>query len=219
MAKPSRSRLGRTEQKAGRERAVAPAGKPAAGEPLRPISRPAPRSAAPTGLSPDAIGLFQKGATAVQRHAYAEAADLFRSLLERHPDERAILDRARVYLELCSRELKRKPVAPRTLEERVTAATAALNDGDEARAESLARAVVTENPHHDLALYLLAVVQARRGHAGEAMSMLSQAVAVRPEVRAQARFDADFEPLRGLEAFQALTETPPPANPRRSKRR
>ena len=38
-----------------------------------------------------------------------------------------------VYLALCERELARRPVEPRTTEERLTAATAALNNGDDDR--------------------------------------------------------------------------------------
>ena len=99
----------------------------------------------------------------LQRHAYSEAAESFRRIAGAFPDERALLDRVRVYLDLCERELRRQPPAPKTVEERLTAATAALNDGDEDRADALARSVVREDAEQDLAYYLLAAVAARRG--------------------------------------------------------
>jgi hypothetical protein len=80
------------------------------------------------------------------------------------------------------------------------------------RAENLARSVLAEDPRHDLALYLLAAVEARRGAAEQALSYLGQAVAISPEVRAQARHDADFDSLRGLDAFHELTELPAQAS-------
>jgi uncharacterized membrane-anchored protein len=144
----------------------------------------------------------------LQRHEYVLAAGRFRALLERHPAEGALGDRARVYLDLCERELARRPVEPRTVEERLTAATAALNNGDNDRAEGLARAVLAEDPRQDLALYLLASVEARRGAADQALSYLGQAIALSPEARAQARYDPDFESLRPLEGFRELTEPP-----------
>jgi len=155
---------------------------------------------------------------ALQRHDYGQAAATFRALLERHASEGALADRGRVFLARAEQELARRPVEPRTVEERLTAATAALNNGDYDAAESLARAVLAEDPHQDLALYLLASVQARRGLYDAALSYLGQAIAISPEARAQARFDPDFEPLHDHDAFRELTEAPAPGWLRRNKR-
>jgi len=146
--------------------------------------------------------------TALQAHQYKEAAATFMGLIDQYPAERALLDRARVYLDLCQRELERRPGAPRTIEERLIEATAALNNGDDRRAETLAKGVVADSPDQDLALYLLAVVEARRGDQDAALALLTRAFEVRPEIRAQARHDADFEPLRPLDAFKQLLDRP-----------
>jgi uncharacterized protein HemY len=124
-----------------------------------------------------------------------------------------------VYLELCERALNRQPANPRTLEERLTAATAALNNGDDSRAERLVRTVLAEDTRQDLALYLMAAIEARRGRAEAALSHLSHAMAVSPEVRAQARHDADFESLRESEAFQSLLDPPSSVSSARRTRR
>ena len=182
------------------------------------VSRPTP--ALSTAPSAEALPLFQDAMAALQRHAYQAAATGFRALITRFPAERALLDRTRVYLALCERELQRKPPAPRTIEERLTAATAALNNGDDVPAARLVKSVLSEDDHHDLALYLMAAIEARRGDGEAALSFLTRAAAVSPEVRAQARHDADFEILRGSEAFQTLID--PPANSsaaRRARRR
>jgi hypothetical protein len=70
-------------------------------------------------------------------------------------------------------------------------------------------------------LYLLAVVEARRGAAESALAFLGQAVAASPEVRAQARQDADFEGLKDLDEFRQLVQPPaggPPLGFRRVRR-
>jgi tetratricopeptide (TPR) repeat protein len=157
--------------------------------------------------------MFQEGMEALQQHRYKPAAERFRALVEGHPTERALLDRARVYLELCTRELGRRAPEPRTVEERLTAATAALNNGLHDRAESLARGVLAEHPRQDLALYLLAVIEVRRGAFDKALSYLGQAIAISPEARAQARHEADFDPLHDLDAFHELTDLPRRAAP------
>jgi tetratricopeptide (TPR) repeat protein len=173
------------------------------------------------GPAPEAVTVFEKGMAALQRHAYAEAAEILKTITAKFPGERALLERVRVYLDLCERELRRKPPAPKTVEERLTAATAALNDGDDDRADSLARSVVTDDADQDLAHYLLAAVAARRGAAEEALTHLARSVALSPEAGAQARFDADFEVLRSHDDFRRLTEppqTPGAAHARRLRR-
>jgi hypothetical protein len=155
---------------------------------------------------------------ALQRHAYGDAANIFTTITTKFPGEGALLERVRVYLDLCERELRRKPPAPKTVEERLTAATAALNDGDDDRADALARSVVKDDDDQDLAHYLVAAVAARRGDAEEALTHLARSVALSPEAGAQARFDADFEALRSHDDFRRLTEppqTPGSANARR----
>jgi tetratricopeptide (TPR) repeat protein len=145
---------------------------------------------------------------ALQRHDYGRAADHFQAVLDGFPSEGALVERSRVYLALCQRELDRRPVAPQTVEERLTVATAALNNGDDDEAERLVRSVLDAVPSHELALYLLAAVEARRGARDSALGLLTRAFDVSPEIRAQARHDLDFEPLRDLDAFQALLEAP-----------
>jgi tetratricopeptide (TPR) repeat protein len=217
MAKRARPKAGRAERKTRRpDRPVLKQPRPSASSVVASPAKP-PLSPAP---DPEAITLFQHGVEALQRHAYQPATERFRAVLERFPSERALLDRARVYLEICRRELERRPPDPRTVEERLTAATAAVNNGDNAQAERLVRTVLAADARHDLALYLMAVIEARRGATEAALSYLSQAVAVSPEVRAQARHDADFESLRNSDAFHALVDPPTsPFNLRRQRRR
>jgi tetratricopeptide (TPR) repeat protein len=182
--------------------------------------RAAERASAPppAGLPlPEAVRVFEAGMEALQRHRYADAAEAFNALVRGFPAERALLDRARVYLDLCERELRRRPAQPTTPEERLTAATAALNDGDEARAEGLVQGVLAEQPDQDLALYLSAAIHARRGRRDEALAGLRQALALRPDVAAQATLDSDFDSLHDCEAFHALT-APTAALPRRARR-
>jgi tetratricopeptide (TPR) repeat protein len=152
------------------------------------------------------VALFQHGMEAMQRHAYTDASRAFQGILMGFPGERALAERAKVYLALCERELDKHPPAPRTIEERLTAATAALNNDDDAAAEELARSVLGDEPRQDLALYLLAAVHARRGDQEEALSLLRKVFALTPEASAQARADADFDGLHELEEFRALTD-------------
>ncbi len=160
------------------------------------------------GPPAEAVAVFEEAMAALQRHEYSSAARHFQTVLTRFSGERALTDRSRVYLSLCERELASRPAGPETVEERLTAATAALNNDDVDEAETLVRAVLEEAPSHDLGLYLLAAVEARRGARESALTLLTRAFDVSPEIRAQVRHDLDFETLRDLEEFQQLLDAP-----------
>ena len=204
MAKQVRPKAGKGNSKAGVQRKQRIAPSFVAAEVAQPAFTPPPIP----GPSAEAVAVYEAAMSDLQRHNFVRASQQFGDLIAGFPLERALLDRARVYVGICERELRRQPLAPSTVEERVTAATAALNNDDDASAEALARGVLDDVPDHDLALYLLAAVSARRGETDEAVALLSRAAVVTPEVRAQARHDADFESLRDLDAFRLLIDPP-----------
>ena len=217
----SRAAKGQVRRVKSRSRVPEPAKRVGPRTPV-PSSWPKATVVVAPGPAAGAVTAFEAAVRELQRHKYAEAAKRFKALLSAFPSESALLDRVRVFLDICGREMQRKPAAPRTTEERLTLATAALNNGDDAAAERLALGVLADSPDHDLALYLLAAVHARRGDTATALARLQRAVAVSPDVRAQARHDMDFEALRELPAFQELLESPvngtQASSPRRPKR-
>ena len=210
-AKPKRRRVASPKKRSARQHMPPVSAAPAA------VVRPAIPGRIAQQNAP-ALELFQKGMEALQRHAYKPARETFRALLDRFPNEGALVERTRLYLGLCERELGRRQPNPRTVEERLAVATAALNSADDALAERLVRSVLAEDPGQDLALYLMAVVEARRGEGEAAVSFLTRAATVSPEVRAQARYDSDFEILRHLECYRALIDPPSGPAPRRTRR-
>jgi Tfp pilus assembly protein PilF len=153
--------------------------------------------------------MYERGLQALQRRDFAAAADALRAVIERYPDERELLERARLYLKVCERELEPKEPTPRTADEMVNAATVALNAGDEGMAaQHLARAL-TENPRHDYAHYMMAVVSARRNDVARAVDHLRHAVSLNPENRSLARQDPEFDALRDAPGYRAALDAPP----------
>ncbi len=152
---------------------------------------------------------------ALQRHAYDEASSLFESVLRQFPEERELLERVRLYLNICQRQATPPQPAPQTVDERLYAATLAINGGQYDEAIAHLRLVRDEDPDNDHALYMLAVAHAQRGEPAEAVAHLERAIAFNPENRALARTDPDLEPLRDDDAFRAALEAPPVATPAR----
>jgi hypothetical protein len=167
---------------------------------------------------PDAVSVFERALNSLQRHDYRAALTAFEQLQDGFPAEAALRDRARSYASLCRRQLDRSQVAaPKTVEERLTAATAALNNGEDSGALDLVTEVLDEMPGHELGMYLLAVVQARRGATAAALEALRGAIAASPETRVQARHDADFHALRDNDLFRRLTTDAPPGSANRRR--
>jgi tetratricopeptide (TPR) repeat protein len=159
----------------------------------------------------EAVALYERGLEALQRHAYTEATTLLESVLRHYPEERELHERVRLYLNICQRQAAQRETAPQTIDERLYAATLAINGGQYDQAIAHLRLVRDEDPDNDHAIYMLAVAHAQRDEHAEAVAHLERAIALNPENRALARTDPDLEPLHDDDAFRAALEAPPGA--------
>lgn len=157
----------------------------------------------------EAVALYERGLEALQRHDYREAADLLESVLRQYPEEKELHERVRLYLNICQRQAAHREASPQTVDERLYAATLAINGGQYDQAIAHLRLVRDEDPDNDHALYMLAVAHAQRDEHAEAIAHLERAIALNPENRALARTDPDMEPLHDDETFRAALEAPP----------
>lgn len=210
----------RAKPRPARKRAAARPARKARARP-RPSSRlpaqkpsppPPPPSVRPTYQ--EAVALYEQALHTLQRRHYDRAAEQFRAVLDRYPEERELHDRVRLYLRVCERQIR--PSAPKmmSLGDRVYAATLALNTGDASGALGHLEPALNEAAESDHAQYVLAAIRAQRGEQDLAVGHLRRAIALNPENRSLARQDPDLEPLRGHEAFRSLVEAPGPARRR-----
>ena len=152
--------------------------------------------------------MYERGLQALQRRDFAASAAALRAVIERYPDERELLERARLYLKVCERELEPKEPAPKTADEWVYAATVAQNSGDVGATMQHLQRALQQDPRHDHAHYMMAAASAQRRELGAAMEHLRRAIALNGENRSRAKQDPDLELLRDDPAFRAVLETP-----------
>lgn len=185
-------------------------GTPASPSPAPPAPPPQLTSASPPRRSTyfEAVALYERGLEALQRHEYQTAVDLLESVLRLYPEEKELHERVRLYLNVCQRQAAPREASPQTVEERLYAATLAINGGRYDEAIKHLHLVRDEDPDNDHALYALAVAHAQRGEHAEAIAHLERAIALNPENRALARREPDLEPLRNDEAFRAALDAP-----------
>lgn len=209
-SKPKKTATRAPARPAKNAKPAAARGKTAApAPPARPASDPA---VSPPPRKPgyyEALGMYESGVRALQRHDYEGAANQFRSIIERYPEERELQERSQLYLRVCERETAKRPATPQTPQERVYAATVALNAGDTAGALEHLRRALADAPDSDHAHYIMSVALASAGHPGQSLEHLRQAIGLNPDNRGLARQDPDLESVRNLEGFRGLLDASP----------
>ena len=170
-----------------------------------------PASGAPTGASRQATGsvgtshadsheeavrTYERGVEALQQHDFRRAEALLLSVLNGFPDEKELHERVRLYVNVCRRQAAPPDRTPRTVEERVYAATLAINAGAYDTAETELRAALQAAPDHGNVHYMLAVVHALRADFSASVSHLQRSIEINPENRFLALQDEDLAPLR-----------------------
>jgi tetratricopeptide (TPR) repeat protein len=192
-----------------------PAAPPARKDAKRQVAAATKPSFVPAGPSPHdlAVDAFERGFQALQQRQFGRAAELLSQVINAYPDEKELQERARVYLSICERQKNNQGSSPRSLEERINAATVAINRGAFSEGLTLLRKLEPEHRDNDHIQYMLCVAYTVLGDLPRAVDHLKHAVALNHENRYLASQDADLEALRQEPGFNAALETPPAAKP------
>jgi tetratricopeptide (TPR) repeat protein len=190
---------------------------PAKKEHVRRGASAAPQRSQFAALGPSAhdvaVDGFERGFQALQQRQFGRAAELFQQVINGYPDEKELQERARVYLSLCERQKYSQGASPRSLEERINAATVAINRGAFSEGLSLLRRLEPEHRDNDHIQYMLCVAYSVLGDRDQALGHLKEAIAMNQENRYLASQDADLESLRDDPRFVGVLETAPVAKP------
>ena len=188
-----------------------------AAHPGQALPIPEPITPGPNPRHTEAVALYEEGVAALQSHEFSRASAVLRSVLSRYPEERELHERVRLYLNVCDRHIAPQAATPSTPEERVFAATLAVNVGNLDEALEHLNAACSLAPEHDHALYLLASVLAARERVNEAIPILLRAIDLNPDNRSRARHDPDFDALRAFESVRAALDAAGHSKPERAK--
>jgi tetratricopeptide (TPR) repeat protein len=134
---------------------------------------------------------YQAAVQLVQQAKYERALAAFEKVLPEAPVE--IVERCKMYISTCHRQLDKAGLAFLTPEERYDYAVSQLNAGDFEEAANQLKGILTDHPQADFALYGLAVLYSITGKAQDCLDSLSQAIQLNAKNRLQARSDNDFQ--------------------------
>jgi TolA-binding protein len=138
----------------------------------------------------------------MQDGKFDKASDSFRRLLSTAQPE--IAERARMYLEACTRQSGRQERSFAGPEEQYDYAISLLNTGlyDEAREQF--DAILAAEAQADYALYGLAILESMTGQSGACLEHLALAISINPQNRIHARVDSDFQDMADDPRFTEL---------------
>jgi tetratricopeptide (TPR) repeat protein len=155
-----------------------------------------------------AVEVFERAARAVGKKEFERAKELLDELIASHPEERDVVDRARAYRAVCERALERRPAfKPKSFEEMLNYGVFLHNRGEYEDALKALHQAAEIHPKNEHVQYCIAVASARAGDTAACLKALRAAIQVNPANRAQARHDADFDPVREDEEFDTLVHT------------
>lgn len=126
-------------------------------------------------------GKYEKAKAALEALIASDAGDM--------------IDRVRVHLNACDRQIARSAVTFHSPEERYDYAISLLNGGFYEDAREHLEAILAIAPAADYAHYGLAVLYCLTGRAEDCFAALARAIELNPRNRIQARLDSDFQDL------------------------
>jgi tetratricopeptide (TPR) repeat protein len=134
---------------------------------------------------------YQQAVQLVQQGKYDKALTALEKLSASAPPE--LVERCKMYIATCQRQLEHSGLDFGTPEERFDYAISQLNRGFYEEAREQLTAVVHDAPDADFAYYGLSVLDSITGHAQECLTNLGRAIELNPRNRLQARSDGDFQ--------------------------
>ena len=146
---------------------------------------------------------FDRGVAALQKKKFEEAERNFSELVGKYPDEKELVDRARVYLAICERQKQASAPVLTEPEDFYYAAVVEKNRGNVSEAIEHLKRAARKNGGGRVD-FLLACCYAQTGEPAVSLAHLKKAIDEDQRHRILARHDRDFDPLRETPEFQEL---------------
>jgi len=136
---------------------------------------------------------YQAAMQLLQQGKYDKALAAFEKLLSTAPAE--ILERSKMYIQTCQRQLEKHNLTFLTPEEHYDYAVSQLNTGYFEEAREQFDNILVAHPDADYAFYGLALLDSITGRTQDCLGHLARAIELNPKNRLQARADNDFQSM------------------------
>jgi tetratricopeptide (TPR) repeat protein len=158
----------------------------------------------PTHDEAAALRAFEAAHKEFARGRFAEARNLFRSLVEKFSSVSEVTARSRTYLAVSEARLRTELALPRDADSLYDRGVIELNRGEYVAAQELFERALRREPEAAHIHYGLAASRARLGAIDTALKSLRRALDLQPQLRIRAQRDQDLNPLRSDPEFDQL---------------
>lgn len=153
-----------------------------------------------------ALKEYESGIALVQKRQFAEALEVFTSVLEKFPEEKEICDRARHYRSICQERIHPKTPNPASVTDHFHLGVFHLNRADPESALKEFEKALKIDTKNDMVHYGIASAHALAGDKSRAVSALQDAIRLNEKNRIYAQNDPDFDRIRDEHEFIQLVE-------------
>lgn len=152
------------------------------------------------------IYAYEKAMKAFHKDDFEKAEELLSALLEKDPDEKEVVDRARIYLSICLNKKEKKTVILETFDDYYQNGIYKANQGKFEEAINLLTKAQKMEPKQGKVPYLLSLVSVQQDNIDESVTHLERAVKLDDYFKILAQNETDFDNIKSDERFKALVE-------------
>lgn len=152
-----------------------------------------------------ALSAFSLAMKAFHKGEFVKSEELLNSFLEQSPSEKELVDRARVYLKICSSKKKKEKIQMKTFEDYYQFSIIKLNQGEYEEALELLGKAGEMKPKEGKIPYLMANTYSLMGEIELCLEHLRKAIQIDNFFSILAQNETDFEPLWEDKKFKLIT--------------
>jgi tetratricopeptide (TPR) repeat protein len=152
-----------------------------------------------------ALSAFNLAMKAFHKGEFVKSEELLNSFLEKFPLEKELVDRAHVYLKICSSKKKKERNQMRTFDDYYQTSIIKLNQGEYEEALKLLGKAGEMKPKEGKVPYLMSNAYCLKGEIELCLEHLRKAIQIDKFFSTLAQNESDFEPLWEDKKFKLIT--------------
>lgn len=145
-----------------------------------------------------AMKVFRKG-------GYEKAAEMLKTLPEKHASEKELVDRARIYIAICKERQKKEKILLKTFDDFYQYSVYRINQGEFKEALKWLEKARQIKPKEGKILYLMADAYCLMGNTEDCLEQLKKAIQIDKYFSILAQNESDFESLKEDKKFKLIT--------------
>ena len=153
-----------------------------------------------------ALAAYEIAMKAFHKKNYAKALEALTSFIEKYPEEKELVDRAHLYIVICSQHLSPEEIVLETHDDYYRYGVYLMNNGDFEEAVKMLAKAHEMKPKAGEVLYYLANTYCHMQDTESCLEYLKEAVKLDAAFAILAQNDLDFSKLRQDKRFDVITK-------------